>query len=185
MHNRKLKIVTALLVGVALVLAFASLGLAQEAKVMKDSAKMMSDAWKMFDDGQRTVIKGVEMNNQVAAQGGFDSLIAPGNKVIQDGPNTVLQGAQLFAHGEKTVMNASDASVIKAGVEELRQGFKIAMGGKDMISQGVAMNDQVAQSKGAAGKFADGDNIIKTGMSTMADAVKLFMQGEALYLGTK
>jgi hypothetical protein len=185
MQNRKLKLGIVLLVGVALVLAFASLGLAQEAKVMKDSAKMMSDAWKMFDDGQRTVIKGVEMNNQVAAQGGFDSLMAPGNKVIQDGRNTVLQGAQLFAQGEKTVMNASASSVCKEGIDMLRQGFKIAMGGKDMISQGVDMNDQVAQSKGAAGKFADGDNIIKTGMSTMADAVKLFMQGEALYLGNK
>jgi hypothetical protein len=78
-------------------------------------------------------------------------------------------------------MGCNDPGVLKAGVDELRKGFKIAMNGKDMISQGVGMNDQVAQSKGAS--FADGDNIIKQGMSTMADAVKLFMQGEALYLG--
>jgi hypothetical protein len=181
MQNRKLKIVTALLVGVALVLAFSSLGLAQEAKVMKDSAKMMSDAWKMFDQGERMVIQGVEMNKQVAAQAGFESLMAPGDKIIQDGRATVLQGAQLFAQGEKSIMGCNDQGVLKAGVDELRKGFKIAMNGKDMIAQGVAMNDQVAQSKGAS--FADGDNIIKTGMGTMADAVKLFMQGEALYLG--
>ncbi len=177
------KMLTVMVVGAFLVLGLCSLGFAQQAQVMKDSAKMMSDAWKMFGDGERTVIKGVEMNKQVAAQAGFESLMAPGDKIIQDGRNTILQGAKLFAHGEQTIMNASDPGVIKSGVEELRQGFKIAMGGRDMITQGVTMNDQVAQSKGAS--FADGDNIIKTGMGTMADAVKLFMQGEALYLGTK
>jgi hypothetical protein len=175
------RMLTVMVIGVFLILGLSSVGLAQTAQVMKNSAKMMSDAWKMFDSGQRTVIQGAEMNKQVAAQGGFESLLAPGDKIIQDGRNTVLQGAKLFAHGEKAIMNASDPEVIKAGVEELRQGFKIAMGGKDMIAQGVDMNDQVAQSKGAS--FADGDNIIKTGMGTMADAVKLFMQGEALYLG--
>jgi hypothetical protein len=183
MHNRKLKLGTVLLVGVALVLAFSSLGLAQTAQVMKDSAKMMSDAWKMFDSGQRMVIQGQEMNNQVAAQMGIDNLMAPGNKVISDGRSTILQGAQLFAHGEKTIMGCNDAGVLKAGVDELRKGFKIAMNGKDMISQGMAMNDQVAQSKGAVAKFAQGNQTMKAGMSTMADAVKLFMQGEALYLG--
>jgi len=37
--------------------------------------------------------------------------------------------------------------------------------------------------KGAMSQFAPGDQIIKTGMGTMADAIKLFMQGEALFLG--
>jgi hypothetical protein len=175
------KMLTVVVLGAFLVLGLSSLGLAQTAQVMKDSAKMMSDAWKMFDSGQRMVIQGVEMNKQVAAQAGLVSLMAPGDKVISDGRATILQGAQLFAHGEKTIMGCNDPGVLKAGVDELRKGFKIAMNGKDMISQGVGMNDQVAQSKGAS--FADGDNIIKQGMSTMADAVKLFMQGEALYLG--
>jgi hypothetical protein len=185
MHNRKLKFGAVLLVGVALVLAFSSLGLAQEAKVMKDSAKMMSDAWKMFDDGQRTVIKGMEMNNMVAAQLGVEDLMKPGNNIVKTGRDTVLQGAKLFFQGEKTIMNTNSASVLKAGIEELRKGFKIAMDGKQMMEKGMAMNDQVAQSKGAVDKFADGNQIIKTGMGTMADAIRLFMQGEALYLGTK
>jgi hypothetical protein len=172
-----------MVLGVFLVLGLSSLGLAQEAKVLKDAAKMMSDAWKMFDQGQRMVIQGQEMNNLVAAQLGVDKLMAPGNKVISDGRATVLQGAQLFAHGEKTVMGANDAGVLKAGIEELRKGFKIAMDGKGMMEKGMAMNDQVAQSKGAAAKFADGNKIMKDGMNTMAQAVKLFMQGEALYLG--
>jgi hypothetical protein len=183
MQNRKLKFGTVLLVGMALVLAFSSLGLAQTAQVMKDSAKMMSDAWKMFDQGQRMVIEGQEMNNQVAAQLGVDKLMAPGNKVISDGRATVLQGAKLFAHGEKTVMGANTAGVLKAGIGELRKGFKIAMDGKGMMEKGMAMNDQVAQSKNAVSQFAQGNQTMKAGLSTMADAVKLFMQGEALFLG--
>lgn len=183
MQNRKLKFGIVLVVGVALVLAFSSLGLAQTKQVMKDSAKMMSDAWKMFDSGERMVIKGQEMNNQVASQLGIDNLMAPGNKVISDGRSTILQGAQLFAHGEKTVMGANTAEVLKAGIDELRKGFKIAMGGKDMIVQGMSMNDQVAQSKNAVSQFAQGNQTMKAGLSTMADAIKLFMQGEALFLG--
>jgi hypothetical protein len=179
------KMLTVVVLGAFLVLGLCSLGLAQTAQVMKDSSKMMSDAWKMFDDGQRTVIKGMEMNNMVAAQLGIDNLMAPGNNVVKTGRDTVLQGAKLFAHGEKTVMGANNAGVLKAGIEELRKGFKIAMDGKGMMEKGMAMNDQVAQSKGAMAKFADGNQIIKTGMGTMADAVKLFMQGEALYLGSK
>lgn len=49
----------------------------------------------------------------------------------------------------------------------------------------MAMNNQVAESKGALDKFADGNKIMKDGMGTMAEAIKLFMQGEALYLGNK
>jgi hypothetical protein len=179
------KMLTVVVLGVFLILGLSSLALAQEAQVLKDSSKMMSDAWKMFDDGQRTVIKGMEMNNQIAGQMGFLDLMKPGNHVVKTGRGTVLQGAKLFAHGEKTVMNASDPKVMKAGVEELRKGFKIAMDGKGMMEKGLAMNDQVAQSKGATDKFADGNQIVKTGMGTMADAIKLFMQGEAVYLGNK
>jgi hypothetical protein len=177
------KMLTVMVVGALLVLGLSSLGLAQQAQVMKDASKMMSDAWKMFDDGQRTVIKGMEMNNQIAGQMGFLDLMKPGNKTVKTGRDTVLTGAKLIAHGEKTIMGCNDAAVLKKGVEELRKGFKIALDGKGMMEQGLAMNDQVAQSKGAADKFADGNNIVKTGMGTMADAIKLFMQGEALYLG--
>ena len=177
------KMLTVMVLGAFLILGLSSLGLAQEMQVMKDASKMMSDAWKMFNDGQRIIIQGVEMNNQVAAQKGFENEMGPGNKVISDGRGIVQQGATLFAQGEKTVMQASAAPVCKEGISMLQQGFKMAMSGKDMIAQGVAMNDQVAQSHGAAADFAQGDAIIKTGMGTMADAAKLFMQGEALYLG--
>ena len=177
------KMLTVMVLGAFLMLGLTSLGLAQEMQVMKDASKMMSDAWKMFDDGQRTVIKGMEMNNQIAGQMGFLDLMKPGNQTVGKGRDTVLEGAKLFAQGEKTVMGASDAGVLKAGIEELRKGFKIALDGKQMMEQGLAMNNQVAQSKGAADKFADGNQIVKTGMGTMADAIKLFMQGEALYLG--
>lgn len=60
MKNRQrslAKVVTAVVMGLFMVMAFSSLGLAQEAKVLKDAAKMMSDAWKMFDDGQRFNIR--------------------------------------------------------------------------------------------------------------------------------
>jgi hypothetical protein len=180
------KMLTVMVLSTFLLLGLCSLGLAQTAQVLKDSHKMMQDAWKMFDSGQRMVIQGVEMNKQVAAQAGFASQMAQGDKIIQDGRNTIFQGAQLFAQGEQTIMNnPNTTSVVKQGIDMLRQGFKMALGGKDMISQGVAMDKQVAQSKGAAGQFAQGDQIINTGMGTMADAAKLFMQGEALYLGNK
>ena len=75
------KMLTVMVLGAFLILGLSSLGQAQEMQVMKDSAKMMSDAWKMFNDGQRSVIQGLEMNNQVAAQKGFDNEMGPGNKV--------------------------------------------------------------------------------------------------------
>ena len=179
------KMLTVMVLGVFLLLGLTSLGLAQEMQVLKDSSKMMSDAWKMFDEGQRMVIKGLEMNNQIAAQAGVQDLMNPGNKTIGSGRDSVLEGAKLFAQGQKVVMDASDAKVMKEGVDMLRDGFKIAIGGKETMEKGMAMNDQVAQSKGCMDKFADGNKIMKDGMATMAQGIKLFMQGNALYQGNK
>lgn len=61
----------------------------------------------------------------------------------------------------------------------MRDGFKIAKNGAQMIQQGVAMNNQVAQSGGFANQFAHGNQIIQTGLGTMEEGAKLFMQGEA------
>jgi hypothetical protein len=173
------------IVGAFAALALATPALAQEAKVMKDASKMMSDAWKMFDDGQRMVIKGQEMNNQVAAQLGVLELMDPGNKTIKTGRDTVLECAKLFAQGEKIVMNTDDAKVLKEGVDMLKNGFKIAMDGKEMMEKGMAMNNQVCESKGSLEKFADGNKIMKDGIGTMAQGIKLYMQGNALYQGNK
>jgi hypothetical protein len=179
------KMLTVMIIGAFLVLGLSSLALAKNVKVMKDAAKMMSDAWKMFDDGQRLVIKGLEMNNLIAAQAGAADLMNPGNKTIGSGRDSVLEGAKLFAQGQKVVMNTNNAKVLKEGVDMLRDGFKIAIGGKETMEKGMAMNDQVAQSKGLTDKFADGNKIMKDGMATMAQGIKLFMQGNALYQGNK
>jgi hypothetical protein len=56
--------------GVALALALITPALAQKAQELEDAAKMMEDGWKQFNDGQRMIVKGVEMNNLVAVQGG-------------------------------------------------------------------------------------------------------------------
>jgi hypothetical protein len=144
---------------------------------------MMQDGWKMVNDGQRMVIKGVEMNNLVAVQGGFQDKMAPGNKVIQDGRNTCTQGATLIAQGEKTYLdNKGSPSVAKQGLKMMVDGFKIAQDGKEMMKKGIAMIDQVAQSAGAAAKFAQGNQVIQTGMQTMEGGAKLFLQGEAIFL---
>ena len=179
------KMLTVMVLGAFLLLGLSSLCLAQTAQVMKDASKMMSDGWKMFDDGQRMVIKGLEMNNLIAAQAGVQDLMNPGNKTIGSGRDSVLEGAKLFAQGQKVVMDANDAKVMKEGVEMLRDGFKIAIGGKETMEKGMAMNDQVAQSKGIMDKFADGNKIMKDGMATMAQGIKLFMQGNTLYQGSK
>jgi hypothetical protein len=179
------KMLTIMVLSAFLVLGLSSLALAQEVKVLKDASKMMSDAWKMFDQGQRMVIQGLEMNNQIAAQAGVQDLMNPGNKTMGSGRDSVLEGAKLFAQGQKVVMDASDPKVMKEGVDMLRDGFKIAIGGKETMEKGMAMNDQVAQSKGIMDKFADGNKIMKDGMATMAQGIKLFMQGNALYQGNK
>jgi hypothetical protein len=179
------KMLTVLVLSAFVLMGLCSLGLAQEAKVLKECSKMMSDAWKMFDDGQRLVIKGLEMNNLIAAQAGVADLMNPGNKTIATGRDTVLTGAKAFAQGEKVVMNTDDAKVLKEGVDMLQGGFKIAMDGKEMMEKGMAMNNQVCESKGSLEKFADGNKIMKDGMATMAQGIKLYMQGNALYQGNK
>ncbi len=146
------KMLTVMVIGAFLVLGLCSLGLAQEMQVMKDASKMMSDAWKMFDDGQRMVIKGLEMNNQIAAKAGVQDLMNPGNKTIGSGRDSVLRAPSSFAQGQKVVMEANDPGVMKEGVDMLRDGFKIAIGGKETMEKGMAMNDQVAQSKGMHGQ---------------------------------
>lgn len=179
------KTLTVMVIGSFLILGLSSLALAQVSQEIKDANKMMSDAWKQFDDGQRTVIQGLENNKLAAVQAGVGDLMDPGNKTIGIGRDTVLQGAKLFAQGQKTVQEATTAAVAKEGMDMMRSGFKIMMDGKQMMEKGVAMNDQVAQSKGITGKFSEGNQLIQTGMGMMGSAIKNYMQGERLYLGTQ
>ena len=44
------------------------------------------------------------------------------------------------------------------------------------------MNNQVAKAAGAIEKFSQGNQVIETGMNTMAQGAKLFMQGENIVL---
>jgi hypothetical protein len=180
------KIVVLGIIAAFAVLALTTPALAQVAQELKDAHKMMSDGWKMFDDGQLMVIEGLEMNNLIAVKLGVQDLMIPGNKTIGMGRDTVLVGAKGFAQGQKIIMENPDTpKVVKEGVDMLRSGFKIAMDGKQMMEKGMAMNDQVAQSKGAMDKFAEGNKIMKDGMGTMAEGIKLYMKGEKMYLGNK
>jgi gas vesicle protein len=180
------KMVTLGIVGAFAALILATPVLAQVSKEVKDAAKMMSDAWKKFEDGQHTVIKGLAMNKQVATQMGFEDLLTPGNKTIASGRDSVLTGAKSFAQGQKYIMeHPNDPKVMKEGVDLLQNGFKTAIGGKEMMEKGVAMNNQVAQSKGAMDKFAEGNQLVKQGMDTMGEAVREFMPAERMYLKAK
>lgn len=179
------KLLAVMVIGAFVMLGLCSLGLAQEMQVMKDASKMMFDGWKMFDEGQLTVIKGMEMNNQIAAKAGCPDILNPGNKTMASGRDSVLEGSKMFAQGQKVVMEASDPKVLKEGVDMLRNGFKMAMGGKETMEKGMAMNDKVAKSKGLTAKFADGNKMMKDGMATMGEGIRLFMQGERMYLGAK
>lgn len=182
-QGRLAKVLTMLVIVTLTMLAFSSLALAQTAKEMQDAHKMMSDGWKQFNDGQRMVIKGVEMNNLAAVPLGFQDKMAPGNKVIEDGRNTATQGATLIAQGEKTYLdNIGTPSVAAQGLKMMVDGFKIAQNGKEMMKKGIAMNDQVAQAAGAKDKFAEGNQVIQTGMQTIEGGAKLFLQGEAIVL---
>jgi hypothetical protein len=173
-------------IGAFAALSLTTPALAQKAQELKDAAQMMSDGWKMFNDGQRMVIKGKEMNNLVAVQLGLESQMAPGNKVIQDGRNTDTQAVTLFAQGEKVYLdNKSNPSVAKQGLQMMRDAYKIADDGANMINKGMAMNDQVAQEKGAVDKFAQGNKVIQDGRATMAQGAQLFMQGEGIFLKLK
>jgi hypothetical protein len=179
--------VLSLLVMVALpLMVFSSPALAQKAQELKDAHKMMADGWKMYDDGQRMVVKGKEMNDLVAVQGGFQDKMVQGDKIIQDGRNTQNQAATLFAKGEKTFMeNLKTTSVAKTGLKMMVDAFKMANDGGKMIEKGLFMNSKVAEGAGAIEKFAQGNQVIETGMSTMARGAQLFLQGETLFLKLK
>jgi len=64
----------------------------------------------------------------------------------------------------------------------MRDAFHMADDGGKMVSQGVKMNNQVAQDAGAFDKFAQGNQVIQTGVDTMAPGAKLFLQGETIVL---
>jgi hypothetical protein len=179
------KALTVMVLGAFLILGLSSLTLAQVSQEIKDANKMMSDAWKQFDDGQRIVIEGLEKNNLAATQAGVKDLMTPGNKTVGRGRDTVLEGARLFKKGKQTVQEATTQKVAKKGMDMMKKGFHIMMDGKQMMEQGQAMNDQVAQSKGITDKFNEGNQLVKTGMGTMGDAIKNYMQGESMYLRTK
>jgi len=165
------------------VLAMAAPALAQMSQEMKDAHKMMSDGWKMYNDGQRMVIKGKEMNDLVAVQGGFQAKMVQGDKIIQDGRNTQTQAATLFAKGEKTFMdNQGSPGVAKQGLKMMSDGFHMADGGSKMMEEGMKMNNKVAEDAGAIEKFSQGNQVIEDGMKTMAQGGQLFMQGEAIFL---
>ena len=189
MKNRQSKLakVLSLLVMVALpLMAFSSPALAQKAQELKDAHKMMADGWKMYDDGQRMVIKGKEMNDLVAQQMGFKSEMDPGDKYIQDGRKTITQAATLFGQGEKTFMgNMNTPSVARQGLKMMSDAFKIANDGSKMIEKGMTMNIKVAEAKGAIEKFAQGNQVINDGRTTMAQGAQLFMKGENLFLQLK
>ena len=189
MKNRqgRLAKLLSLLVMVTLpLMAFSSPALAQKAQELKDAHKMMADGWKIYNDGQRMVIKGKEMNDLVAVQGGFQGKMVQGDKIIQDGRNTQTQAATLFAQGEKTFTeNLKTPSVAKPGLKMMVDAFKMANDGGKTIEKGVLMNNKVAEGAGAIEKFAQGNQVIETGMSTMTRGARLFRQGETLILKLK
>ncbi len=180
------KVLAVMVIGAFLIMGMSSLVMAQVSPEVKHPAKKMSDAWKKFEEGQSTVIKGLAMNKQEATQLGFADLLEPGNKTIGLGRDSVMTGAKSFAQGQKVVMENPDSpKVMKEGVDMMRNGFKTAIGGKETMEKGIAMNNQVAQSKGAMDKFAEGNKIVKEGMDTMAEAVREFMPAEREYLKAK
>jgi len=180
------KMVVLGIIGAFAALALATPALAQKAKEMDAAAKMMSDGWKQFNDGQSTIIKGVEMNNLVAVQGGFQAHLAPGNDVITKGRDTSFVGAKSFAQGQKFYNeNKAKPRVAQKGSHMMAEGFRIAKDGQAMIDKGVAMNNQAAQTAGAVDKFAQGNEVIQTGQGEMKAGAKLFMQGQAILLKNK
>jgi hypothetical protein len=177
------KMVVLGIIGAFAVLALTTPALAQKAQELKDAHKMMSDGWKMYNDGQRMVIKGKEMNDLVAVQMGFQDKLAQGNKIIQDGRNTITQAVTLFAQGDKTfTANMTNPGVAKQGLKMMSDAFKMANDGGKMIGEGARMNNKVAEGAGAIEKFAQGNQVIETGMNTMAQGAQLFMKGENIYL---
>jgi hypothetical protein len=185
-QGRLAKVLFLLLMGTLALMAFSSPALAQKAQELKEAHKMMADGWKMYNDGQRMIIKGKEMNDLVAVQGGFQDKMVQGDKIIQDGRNTQTQAATLFAQGEKTFTeNLKTPSVAKTGLKMMVDAFKMANDGGKMIEKGMIMNNKVAEGAGAIEKFAQGNQVIETGMNTMAGGAKLFLKGETLFLKLK
>jgi hypothetical protein len=180
------KMVVLGIIGAFAALALTTPALAQKSQELKDAHKMMADGWKMYNDGQRMVIKGKEMNDLVAVQMGFQDKMVQGDKIIQDGRNTQTQAATLFAQGDKTfTTNLTNPGVAKQGLKMMSDAFKMADDGGKMIGEGMRMNIKVAEGAGAIEKVAQGNQVMETGMNTMAQGAKLFMQGENLYLNLK
>ncbi len=180
------KALMVVVLGAFVTMGLSSLALAQKGQELKDAHKMMADGWKMYNDGQRMVIKGKEMNDLVAVQMGFQDKMVQGDKIIQDGRNTQTQAATLFAQGDKTfTTNMTNPGVAKQGLKMMSDAFKMADDGGKMIGEGMRMNNKVAEGAGAIEKFAQGNQVIETGMNTMAQGAQLFMKGENLYLNLK
>jgi uncharacterized phage infection (PIP) family protein YhgE len=145
----------------------------------------MQDGLRQFNHGQSMVITGVTLNKQVAVRQGLQDKMAPGNKVIQDGLNNMDQGSKLYTRGEKAWVDHEKKGLAEArvGIDLMREGFKIAYGdGMRLVKQGLEMNNLVAHQEGATDKFSQNNQVIKTGMQSMEDGAKLFMQGENFYL---
>jgi hypothetical protein len=160
-------------------------GIDRQTEARKQLAvKKMQEGWKQFNHGQNMVITGVTLNKQVAVRQGLQDNMAPGNKVIRDGLNNMDQGSKLYAQGEKAWLDhEKKGPEEKAGVDLMREGFKIAYGaGMRLVKQGMDMNNHVAQQEDATDKFSQNNQVIQTGMQSMEDGAKLFMQGENLYL---
>ena len=66
--------------------------------------KMMVDGFRMTTDGSNMMAKGMTMNNKVAQDAGATEKFTQGNQVINDGQNTMAQGAKLFGQGEAIVL---------------------------------------------------------------------------------
>jgi hypothetical protein len=75
--------------------------------------------------------------------------------------------------------------VAKQGLKMMGDAFKMADSGGKMIGEGMRMNIKVAEGAGAIDKVAQGNQVIETGMNTMAQGAQLFMQGENLFLKLK
>jgi uncharacterized phage infection (PIP) family protein YhgE len=151
---------------------------------IKRAITKMQDGLRQFNHGQSMVITGVTLNKQVAVQQGLQDKMAPGNKLIQDGLNNMDQGSKLYTRGEKAWLDhEKKGPEARVGIDLMREGFKIAYGdGMRLVKQGLEMNNLVAHQEGATDKFSQNNQVIQTGMQSMEDGAKLFIQGENFYL---
>lgn len=81
--------------------------------------------------------------------------------------------------------NLGTPGVAKQGLKMMSDAFKMADDGGKMMEKGIMMNNKVAEGAGAIEKFAQGNQVIETGMNTMAQGAKLFLQGETMVLKKK